>query len=209
MDPQFRLDFIALVQRRLATDAAFAASFRAEVARRYATDPFFRAVWAAGIRSANGSNLDFGPTTWTGGSVAHPRGVAYYSSVLRWGNLVLGVMAELNIDPYYFPGIMAQIQQESAGNPGAINAWDSNAQLGYASMGLLQMIAPTYQRYAKPGYEGTLMRVSVPGTSIRQQFASPWQTHPYTNLYSALNYVINRYGYSKFMSWNGGANQGY
>lgn len=208
-DPQFRLDFIATIQRQLAIDPVFAAKFRADVAQRYATDPFFRLVWAAGIRAGNNANIDLGPKTWTGGTITHPRGVAYYSSVTRWGELVLGIMAELNIDPYYFPGIMAQIQQESSGNPGATNGWDSNARLGYASMGLLQIIAPTYQQYAKAGYKGTLMKVTVPGTTVKQQFASPWQTYPYTNLYAALTYVIKRYGYTKFASWNGGANQGY
>lgn len=208
-DPQFRLDFIATIQRQLATDPVFAAKFRADVAQRYATDPFFRLVWAAGIRAGNDANINVGPKTWTGGTITHPRGATYYSAVTRWGELVLGIMAELNIDPYYFPGIMAQIQQESSGNPGATNGWDSNAQLGYASMGLLQIIAPTYQQYARPGYKGTLMKVTVPGTTVKQQFASPWQTYPYTNLYAALTYVIKRYGYSKFASWNGGANQGY
>lgn len=208
-DPAFRLEFIALVKNRIATDPAFAAQFVADVQRRIATEPFFAATWQAAMRANQDANVNFGATTWNGGTIRHPRGVAYYSQVIRWGDLVLGVMAELNIDPYYFPGIMAQIQQESAGNPGAVNGWDFNARMGYASMGLLQTIAPTYQAHARPGYRGTLTYVPIQGTSIRQQFASPWQTHPYTNLYAALNYVISRYGYTKFKSWNAGYNQGY
>ncbi len=84
---------------------------------------------------------------------------------------MLGVMAELNIDPYYFPGIMAQIQQESAGYSDAVNGWDSNWRIGYASYGLLQTIAPTYRTYAKPGYAGTLTYKTVNGR--RQQFQEP------------------------------------
>jgi len=208
-DPAFRLRFIGIIQDKINTDPAFAASFRAEVQRRVATEPFFALTWKAGFRAAYNANFNVGETTWTGGAVRHPRGIAYYSQVMKWGELVLGVMAELNIDPYYFPGIMAQIQQESAGNKGAVNAWDSNAQLGYASMGLLQVIAPTYQTYAKPGYRGNLVYIPVSGTWRLQQFASPWQTYPYTNLYAALTYVLKRYGIAKLKSWNAGSNQGY
>ena len=64
--------------------------------------------------------------TWTGGTIVGPKGKVISSPyVTRWGELVLGVMAELKIDFAYFPGIMAQIQQESSGNPNAVNAWDS------------------------------------------------------------------------------------
>lgn len=209
VDAAFRKQFVAALQQRLATDPAFAASFVAMIRQRAATDAFFRATWAAALRAQNGSLVNLGATTWEGGTLRHPRGVAYYPAVTRWANLTLGVMAELDIDASYLPGILAQIQQESAGQPTAVNAYDSNARAGYASMGLLQTIAPTYRANAKPGYEGTLTRVSVPGTGIPQQFASPWQTHPYANLYAALNYVIKRYGYSKFILWNTGSNGSY
>jgi hypothetical protein len=208
-EPQFRLEFIAIVKNLIATDPVFAAKFVTDVQHRVATEPFFAATWRAAVRASQDANVHFGATSWPGGTVRHPRGVGYYSQVSRWGELVLGVMTELNIDPYYFPGILAQIQQESAGNPGAVNGWDFNARMGYASMGLLQVIAPTYRAHARPGYQGTLTYVGVPGTGIWQQFASPWQTHPYTNLYAALRYVISRYGISKFKSWNAGYNQGY
>lgn len=208
-DQAFRTQFMTIVQNKLATDPVFAAGFRASIAEQYRTSAFFRATWQASIRAGQDANINLGAQTWTGGTIVHPRGSTYYSSVTRWGDLVLGVMAELNIDPYYFPGIMAQIQAESSGNPGATNGWDSNAQLGYASMGLLQMIAPTYQQHARAGYKGTIIQVSIPGTTKKQQFASPWQTYPYTNLYSALRYVLSRYGLTKFMTWNNGANQGY
>ena len=209
VDIAFRKQFIATLQRRIAADPAFAASFAALVRQRAATDAFFRATWAAALRAQNGSLVNLGATTWEGPALRHPRGVSYYPTVTRWANLTLGVMAELHIDPSYLPGILAQIQQESSGYPTAVNGTDSNARAGYASMGLLQTIAPTYRAYAKPGYEGTLTRVSVPGTSIPQQFASPWQTHPYANLYAALNYVIKRYGVSKFIIWNSGSNGTY
>ena len=65
-------------------------------------------------------------------------------------------------------------------------------------MGLLQVIATTYQANARPGFKGTLTKISVPGTSVKQLYASPWQKQPYANLYSALRYVQVRYGVAKF-----------
>lgn len=133
-----------------------------------------------------------GPSAWRGGKLIHPRGGGYYPTVTRWANLVQGVMDELDIPRKYLPGILAQIQQESAGRPNAVNNWDSNAQRGTPSKGLLQIIKPTYRYYAKAGYRN-----------------ERFQTVPYTNIYASLNYVIKRYGMSKFKLWNSGYNQGY
>lgn len=129
---------------------------------------------------------------WTGFELRHPRGGRLYPTVTRWANLVLAVMGEHRIRAKFLPGILAQIQQESSGNPYAINMWDSNASRGTPSKGLLQVILPTYRAYAKPGFK-----------------SSHYQTVPYTNIWAALNYVINRYGRGKFASWNRGYNQGY
>lgn len=133
-----------------------------------------------------------GPSPWTGGRLLHPDGGSFDPKVTRWANLVLTVMDEQHIPRKRLPGILAQIQQESSGNPKAVNRWDSNARRGTPSKGLLQVIAPTYRHYAKPGFRDT-----------------KYQTVPYTNLYAALGYVKESYGYGKFKSWNHGANQGY
>ena len=129
---------------------------------------------------------------WAGFELRHPRGSRFYPEVTRWANLVLAVMGEHRIRAKYLPGILAQIQQESSGNPYAVNMWDSNASRGTPSKGLLQVILPTYRAYAKPGFK-----------------ASTYQTVPYTNIWAALNYAIDRYGRNKFASWNKGHNQGY
>lgn len=133
-----------------------------------------------------------GPSQWKGDRLRHPRGGAFDPKVQRWANLTLVVMDELNIPKKRLPGILAQMQQESSGRPKAVNRWDSNARRGTPSKGLLQVIAPTYRHYAKKGYRDTR-----------------YQTVPYTNIYAALNYVKDAYGYGKFKSWNKGANQGY
>lgn len=131
-------------------------------------------------------------SAWRGFPLRHPRGGRFYPEVRRWANLVLAVMGEFRIPARFLPGILAQIQQESSGNPYAINMWDSNASRGTPSKGLLQVILPTYQAYAKPGFR-----------------TSHYQTVPYTNIWAALNYVIDRYGRGKFNSWLKGYNQGY
>ena len=66
---------------------------------------------------------------------------------MRWANLVSAVMAEQKVPAKYLVGILAQIQQESWGDPTSVNLWDSNYRRGTPSMGLLQMIAPTYLSY--------------------------------------------------------------
>lgn len=186
------------------------ANAQSGVTRAASAAPFLAAVYRAKLRATADTNVNLGPQTWTGGTIVGPKGKVISSPyVTRWGELVLGVMAELKIDFAYFPGIMAQIQQESSGNPNAVNAWDSNAKAGRASMGLLQVIATTYQANARPGFKGTLTKISVPGTSVKQLYASPWQKQPYANLYSALRYVQVRYGVAKFKNWNAGVNTGY
>ena len=138
------------------------------------------------------SVASMGPSKWTGSKLRHPRGGKFHPRVVRWANLTLTVMDELHIPKKRLPGILAQMQQESSGNPKAVNHWDSNARRGTPSKGLLQVIAPTYRNYAKPGFKNT-----------------KYQTVPYTNIYASLNYVKDSYGYGKFKSWNHGANQGY
>lgn len=209
-DPEFRREFILLIQARIADEPSFRDWFIAEVTAKTEADPTFAAIWRAALRAGHAESLaKAGPTTWTGRPIMHPGGYQFAPNITRWAELVLSVMAEHNIDPYYLPGILAQIQQESSGNPNAVNNWDVNADRGYASMGLLQVIAPTYRVYAPEGYEGTLIKITVRGADVAQQFASPWQTVPYSNIWASLNYVINSYGYGKFKSWNNGRNSAY
>jgi len=134
------------------------------------------------------ATINTGPSEWQGRKLRHPRGGKFYPTVVRWANLVKMVMREKKIPRRFLKGILAQIQQESAGNPNAVNNWDINAARGTPSKGLLQVIAPTYRYHAKPGC---------------------YQTVPYTNLWAALEYVLDRYGKKKFKYWNRGYNQGY
>ncbi|MCB0918360.1 MAG: transglycosylase SLT domain-containing protein [Actinobacteria bacterium] len=134
-----------------------------------------------------------GPSPYRGNvRLSHPRGIPYYPEVKRWANLVIAVLREHDLPRRNVNGVLAQIQQESSGNPRSVNRWDSNWHAGIPSKGLLQVIAPTYQAYAKKGYR-----------SLK------YQTVPYTNIWAAINYVKDVYGPGKFKSWNRGYNQGY
>ncbi|MFR0551944.1 tape measure protein [Ligilactobacillus salivarius] len=48
--------------------------------------------------------------------------------------------------------ILNVIQHESGGNARAINLWDSNAQAGHPSKGILQFVDGTFLHYAMPGH---------------------------------------------------------
>lgn len=135
---------------------------------------------------------EMGPSKWQGRVLRHPEGGRIPKVVTRWANVVREVMRELKIPDRYLEGILAQIQQESFGDPKAVNDWDSNAAAGDPSKGLLQVIGSTYKMHAKKDYR-----------SLK------YQDVPYTNLYAALKYVKVNYGMGKFSSWNAGANHGY
>lgn len=70
--------------------------------------------------------------------------------------------------------LLRRMNQESSGNPRAVNGWDSNAAAGNPSKGLMQVIDPTFQAYKDPGYDDI------------------WD--PESNIRASINYAIARYG---------------
>jgi hypothetical protein len=66
------------------------------------------------------------------------------------------------------------IQHESGGNPNAINLWDSNAQAGHPSKGLMQTIDSTFNSNALPGH-GNIY-------------------NPVDNIVAGVRYALSRYG---------------
>lgn len=126
-------------------------------------------------------------TPWNGAPIP---GIS--ENVMRWATLVQDTMKELQIPSQYISGILRQIQQESGGDPNAVNNWDSNALAGTPSKGLLQTIVPTFLSYARATQRDPNL-----------------VTDPSANIYAALNYVLARYGMGKFDLWNQGFNQGY
>jgi SLT domain-containing protein len=85
---------------------------------------------------------------------------------------------------------MARIRQESGFNPRAVNRWDSNWRRGTPSVGLAQLIRPTYLAYRGPFTGGPWLY----GVSI----------DPRAQIFGMFNYSIRRYGKSGLMrAWSG------
>ena len=82
----------------------------------------------------------------------------------------------LNANGYYvtYNAIYQTVMHESAGNPNAVNGWDSNAAAGHPSIGLMQTIQPTFNAFALPGH-----------TNIY---------NPVDNIIAGVRYAASRYG---------------
>ena len=98
----------------------------------------------------------------------------YANNLDGWIREALDIMKKHDI-PGTYNGLYRNIMRESSGNPNAINNWDINAQNGVPSIGLLQVIKPTFDAY------------HVPGTAWSQY-------DPVANLTAAANYAADRYG---------------
>ncbi|MEE1737509.1 transglycosylase SLT domain-containing protein [Streptomyces sp. BE147] len=91
-----------------------------------------------------------------------------------WIKEALSIMKTKGI-PGSYDGLHRNIMRESTGNPNAINGWDINAQNGVPSIGLLQIIKPTFDAY------------HVSGTPHSQY-------DPVANITAAANYAADKYG---------------
>ena len=103
------------------------------------------------------------------------------TGVQRWAPVALQALRMLGQPSGDLGVVLAQMQTESGGNPVIVNKWDSNWAAGTPSVGLMQVIGPTFGAYAGP------FRNVGPfeyGTSV----------NPLANLYAGLNYAIHRYG---------------
>lgn len=98
----------------------------------------------------------------------------YANNLNGWINHALAIMKQKGI-PGSYNGLYKNIMRESSGNPSAINGWDVNAVNGTPSIGLLQVIQPTFNAY----------HVSGTSTNIYD---------PVANITAAANYAADRYG---------------
>ncbi|MFI6081943.1 transglycosylase SLT domain-containing protein [Streptomyces sp. NPDC051217] len=99
---------------------------------------------------------------------------AYANNLNGWIKEALSIMKKEKI-PGTYEGLHRNIMRESSGDPKAINNWDINAKNGVPSIGLLQVIKPTFDTY------------HVKGTPDSQY-------HPVANIVAAANYAADRYG---------------
>ncbi|MEV5599324.1 transglycosylase SLT domain-containing protein [Streptomyces sp. NPDC052496] len=105
---------------------------------------------------------------------AAPAPKTYSNDLDGWIRESLDIMQKHGI-PGSYDGLYRNIMRESTGNPQAVNGYDSNAQQGTPSKGLLQVIDPTFQAY------------HVEGTS--------WDIFdPVANIVAACNYAAATYG---------------
>ncbi|MDV9177532.1 transglycosylase SLT domain-containing protein [Streptomyces sp. W16] len=98
----------------------------------------------------------------------------YANNLNGWINHALAIMKQKGI-PGSYNGLYKNIMRESSGNPSAVNGWDVNAVNGTPSIGLLQVIQPTFNAY----------HVSGTSTNIYD---------PVANITAAANYAADKYG---------------
>ncbi|WNI25552.1 transglycosylase SLT domain-containing protein [Streptomyces sp. ITFR-16] len=91
-----------------------------------------------------------------------------------WIKESLAIMKAKGI-PGSYDGLHRNIMRESSGNPNAINDWDINAINGVPSIGLLQIIKPTFDAYHVSGTPHT-------------------QYDPVANITASANYAADKYG---------------
>ena len=93
----------------------------------------------------------------------------------QWATVVEMALGKLGLSTSHKNRTIQQIDIESGGNPNAQNNWDSNAQRGDPSIGLLQVIKSTFEAY-------------------RAKDLPNDQRHPLANIYAGINYANKRYG---------------
>ncbi|MEW1890212.1 transglycosylase SLT domain-containing protein [Streptomyces sp. NPDC048567] len=98
----------------------------------------------------------------------------YGNNLDGWIRESLDIMHKKGI-PGTYEGLHRNIIRESSGNPNAINDWDINAQNGVPSIGLLQIIKPTFDYYHVSGTPHT-------------------QYDPVANITASANYAADKYG---------------
>lgn len=99
------------------------------------------------------------------------------AGVERWRGLVNQALSFVGqpATPYLENVTLRRMNQESGGNPRAINKWDINAIRGTPSKGLMQVIDPTFRANARAPYNKDI-----------------WD--PMSNVTASMFYALRRYG---------------
>ncbi|WP_157464336.1 transglycosylase SLT domain-containing protein, partial [Corynebacterium lipophiloflavum] len=96
------------------------------------------------------------------------------SGVEQWRGLVESILQAKGFPTSLTDTVLRRMNQESGGNPRAINNWDINAKNGVPSKGLMQVIDPTFAANKDPGYNDI------------------WD--PESNIRASMNYAVRQYG---------------
>ncbi|MFE7233900.1 peptidoglycan DD-metalloendopeptidase family protein [Streptomyces sp. NPDC057596] len=103
------------------------------------------------------------------------------TGVQRWRGVVEQALGQVHQSLGLVNTTLRRMNQESGGNPRAVNLWDSNAKAGHPSVGLMQVIRGTFEAYAgKYKKTGPFMY----GVSV----------DPLANIYASMRYALARYG---------------
>ena len=113
-----------------------------------------------------GATDEYADITWEGTT----------PEVKDWIAEARAIMMDAGTDPSLIRAndLAIVAMHESGGDPSAVNDWDSNAEQGTPSIGLMQTIQPTFDAHAMAGH-----------TDIY---------NPVDNIIAASNYMISRYG---------------
>lgn len=126
-----------------------------------------------------------------GGQVNYTAG----SGVAQWAPQILQALSLIGQPPSWLGTVERRMNQESGGNPNVVNRWDSNWTAGTPSVGLMQVIGPTYRSNAGP-FQGT------------GPFSYGVSVDPLANTFAGLNYAMHRYGSLSALNRPGGYDQG-
>jgi Transglycosylase SLT domain len=109
--------------------------------------------------------------------------------VAHWRPISLQALSIAGQDASNLGKLEMQMSTESGGNPTAINRYDINWQHGTPSVGLMQVIGPTYARYRHPNYDSQPHEYGV-------------SEDPLSNILAAIRYTVANYG-SLASGWQG------
>lgn len=96
-------------------------------------------------------------------------------NVERWAPLVSSLLKLYGHPASWLRNTLRRMNQESGGNPRAINLWDSNAAKGIPSKGLMQVIDPTFAANRDPRFPNDI-----------------WD--PRANIAASMRYTMRTYG---------------
>jgi phage-related protein/SLT domain-containing protein len=117
------------------------------------------------------------------------------AGVAQWAPQIRQALQLLGQSSGWLGTVERRMNQESGGNPTAVNRNDINWQNGTPSVGLMQVIGPTFKANAGQ------FRNSGP-------FMYGTSTAALPNIYAGLNYALHRYGSLTALNRPGGYDQG-
>ena len=97
------------------------------------------------------------------------------AGVQRWAGLVTMLLKRYGLPEAWLGNTLRRMNQESGGNPRAINMWDINAKRGDPSKGLMQVIGSTFAAHRDPAFPNDI-----------------W--HPTSNIAASMRYTMATYG---------------